>query len=397
VLLLAVSLEFSLRSAAEENYVHVVHNADEIVKALGDSRIDRVFVPAGVYRLGSRNIRMRTGSTLECSNPETTVLIYEGTDAAIIFDSVSHATLANCQIRLLGKGPARAIAFQNSTGDNKWNLIRHVSVQGAPLAEPVPHQIGLSFEASTKHALYWNVVEFLAAMNLDIGVKLSNLHSFSANGANDNTFIAVSAHHCRIGMEISRYSTENRVFGLSGSASGYSRENTLLIVGDEEHAPADFNMIFGLVSDQGTRGQAWNIQKGVQDTYIQGTDQSGIAPIDLGSNTVIERIGDGPSAFAVPQLKSKMPQPPSSVQHLRTAVGCSTRPVSGAACTSREFRWSVPFANADYTLSCTLSDVSGQPHIVGTHQTRFGFTVTIANDRAAASTAFVQCLAVGDQ
>src|SRR5689334_14245848 len=115
----------------EGHYATVAHTAEEIEKALSNSSVDRVFVPAGVYRLGSKSLRMRTGSTLECANPETTVLLYEGQGAAIIFDSVVHATLANCQVRVLTKAPARAIAFQNTTGDNKWNWLRHVSVQGA--------------------------------------------------------------------------------------------------------------------------------------------------------------------------------------------------------------------------------------------------------------------------
>ncbi|HEX3103643.1 MAG TPA: hypothetical protein VHQ22_04300 [Terriglobales bacterium] len=405
VLWVLVSSLVFISATAEDSYLRVARTVDEIEKGLADAKVDRVFVPAGVYRLGAKTLRMRTGSTLECANPETTVLIYEGGDAGIVFDSVAHATLANCQIRVLSKGPARAIAFLNTTGDNKWNLVRHVSVQGAPLDHPVPRQVGLAFEASTKYALYWNVVEFLTAMNLDIGIKLSNAGIFSVNGANDNTFVALSSHHCRIGMEISRYSTENRVFGLSGSASGYPGENTLLVVGDKDHAAADFNMVFGLVSDQGTHGQAWNIYKGVQDTYIQGTDQSGITPIDAGSNSVITRNGDGPSAMTIPELhtRSAVPEPhdrqmpAASMQHMHAALGCTTEAAVAAACTSPEFLWGSPFPSADYTMTCTLTGVSGQPHIVGTHQARSGFTVTIANDRAEASTANVACVAIADR
>jgi hypothetical protein len=377
---------FSLRCCPVDNaYRRVVRTVDDIEKALGDRTVDRIFVPSGVYRLGSKSLRMRTGSTLECANPETTILTYEGSGSAIIFDSVSGATLTNCQIRVLSKGPAQAIIFQNTTGDNKWNLIRHVAAQGAQTELPVPGQVGLLFEASTSKALYWNVVEFLVTMNLDVGVKLTNAGEFALNGANDNTFMAITSHHCRIGMEISKHATENRVFGLSGSASGYSRENTLLIVGDQTRTPADFNMIFGLVSDQGTHGQAWRIYPGVQDTYIHGTDQSGIGSVDIGSNSVIERIGAGASSYKVPNL-----------QHMRRPVGCTTRRSTGDSCTSPEFHWPAPFPNPNYTLTCTLSQVSGQPHIVGTHQTRFGFTVTIGNDRAEKSTGDVHCIAIAD-
>jgi hypothetical protein len=381
---------------SEDIPVRVARTVSAIEQALGDPAVDRVFVPAGVYHLPSKGLRMKTGSNLECANPETTVLIYEGAGAAIIFDSISHATLANCQIRILGKSSAQAVIFQNTTGDNKWNLVRNVLVQGAQLEQPVPLQIGLFFEASTKYALYWNVVDVLVAMNLDVGIKMGNAGSFSANGANDNTFVAISSHHCRIGMEISRYATENKVFGLSGSASGYNRENTLLVVGDEKHTPADFNMIFGLVSDQGTHGRAWHVYEGVQNTYIQGTDQSGIGPTDAGSNSVIERIGGGSSTFAIPELRTNKALASSKVQHMRAAVACSTQAVAGAACTSQELRWIRAFPTAEYSLSCTLSEVSGQPHIVGTHQTRHGFTVTIASDRAVASTGTVHCIAIAD-
>ena len=339
---------------------------------------------------------MRSGSTLECASPFTTALIYEGSESAIVFDSVSHATLRNCQVVLTGKGPARAIMFRNTTADNKWNEIHHVFVQGVQQPRPISGQVGLLFESTTTRAMYWNLIEMLTAMNLDTGVKLSDAPGFLSNGANDNAFVAITVHHCRIGMEISRAATENKIFGLSGSASGFIGENTLLIIGDEQHSPANFNMIFGLVSDQGAQGQAWHVYKGVQNNYIQGTDQSGIGSLDEGTNTVIERIGGGTSSFSVPQLRVQKSLSNLSIKHMRIPLGCSTKPDVADTCTSRELRWPTPFTDSKYTLTCTLSDVTGQPHIVSTHQSAFGITVTIGNDLPKISTGTVQCVAVDD-
>src|SRR5579871_5062094 len=95
----------------------------EDIQAMLDSADGHVYLKKGTYRLGKTSLRMRTGSLLQCSSPANTVLIYEGTEAAIIFDSISQAVIEDCQIQLHGKEPAQGIRFQNTTGDNKWNVI----------------------------------------------------------------------------------------------------------------------------------------------------------------------------------------------------------------------------------------------------------------------------------
>jgi hypothetical protein len=348
-----------------------------------------VNLPPGKYALGTTGLRMKTGVGLQCADPIHTLLFYEGNAAAVLFDSVISASLTNCQIRLDGTTAAQAIRITNQTSDTMWNTINNVLVVNSSSAAPVPGQIGLQLIAVAKHALYWNAVENLHIVNTETGVQVTNVPGFAETGPNDNTFTGVTVHHCKTGMEISNHATENRVFGLSGSASGLTDENTLLLVGDTTGAPANFNMIFGLVSDQGPAGRAWIINKGVTDTLVIGTDQSGKTSVDLGTNSLIERVGAGTSTLKVPQLTSS-----ALPKHLQSKLGCTTAAVIAATCTSPPLKWSNAFADANYTVSCTLYPTSGQPHIASIQQASGSITVTIATDKAVGSTGSVSCIAV---
>jgi hypothetical protein len=75
---------------------------------------------------------------------------------------------------------------------------------------------------------------------------------------------------------------------------------------------------------------------------------------------------------------------------------CPTAAAIGASCTSANINWVTPFADNFYILTCTLNNVTAQPHIVQTTQLAAGagFTITIAADTAVAANAGAHCIAV---
>jgi hypothetical protein len=381
----------SLLQAPTADLANAAGTSTTIQAAIDAASGGTVNLPPGKYLLGTSSVLMRTGVGLQCADPVHTLLFYEGNSAAIVFDSVIAASLTNCQIRMDGTTSGQAIRITNQTSDTMWNVVNNVTVVNSSSPLPVPGQIGVQITAVAKHALYWNTVQNLHVVNMETGVQLTDAPGFSETGPNDNTFIGLTLHHCKVGLEISNHATENRVFGLSGSASGLTDENTLLVVGDPSGAPANFNMIFGLVSDQGVAGRAWLINKGVSNTLVIGTDQSGKASKDLGANSVIERLGGGSSSLKLPQLSGG-----ALPKHLRAKVGCSTPAVAGAVCTSPALSWSSPFVDSNYTVSCTVFPTAGLPRILSIQQNPKSITVTITTDRAVMSTGAVSCIAVHD-
>lgn len=83
-------------------------------------------------------------------------------------------------------------------------------------------------------------------------------------------------------------------------------------------------------------------------------------------------------------------------KHKRVAVGCTTGAAIGAACTSAALAWTTAFADANYTIACTLTGPAGQPHISSVAQIAASFTVTIVADTAVGATGTVDCIAVHD-
>jgi len=88
--------------------------------------------------------------------------------------------------------------------------------------------------------------------------------------------------------------------------------------------------------------------------------------------------------------------PGAGMQHHRGPVGCATAAAPAAACTSGPQSWAVAFPDTNYSVSCTLEGVTGQPHIVSVSKSAGGFTLTIAADTAAAATASYDCVAMHD-
>ena len=76
---------------------------------------------------------------------------------------------------------------------------------------------------------------------------------------------------------------------------------------------------------------------------------------------------------------------------------CPTAPKVGAACTSGSLSWNTPFADANYTVTCTLSAATGQPHIVSYGSKRAGgFVLTISAETAERANSGADCIAIHD-
>lgn len=77
---------------------------------------------------------------------------------------------------------------------------------------------------------------------------------------------------------------------------------------------------------------------------------------------------------------------------------CPTGASPGDACTSNDLLWTTPFADNDYTVNCTLTTATGQPHLVKYSKLErgTGITLTIATDMAVAANAGADCTAQHD-
>jgi len=92
-----------------------------------------------------------------------------------------------------------------------------------------------------------------------------------------------------------------------------------------------------------------------------------------------------------PALKHKRFQAP-------LGGSCPTAASADAVCTSGNLNWTTPFADDNYTVSCTLTSPVGQPHISSYAKQAggAGIKLTIAADTAAPTDAGADCIAVHD-
>ena len=111
--------------------------------------------------------------------------------------------------------------------------------------------------------------------------------------------------------------------------------------------------------------------------------------------------------FTSPTFSTGVSNNGSGFKHIRFAGNlggtCPTGGAAGNACTSGNINWTTPFADNNYTVTCTLNGaMTGQPHIVSTtyQAAGAGITITIAADTAVAAnvapTGFTDCIAVHD-
>ncbi len=232
-----------------------------------------VQVRPGTYSFSSA-LSLASGQVIRCADPANTTLSWTGTGDAIIFDSVQEAAIENCTIKLGASATAVGVHFKNTTADNKWNRMSNVQFLSA---SNVTGQKGLVLDATTSSAMYWNQFYQISAVNVDQPIILTGACPGTNNGANDNVFVGLSLSSFSLGMQFLNCATENKVYSLSGSASGFVGSNTLLIVGDGTTG-VNNNQIFGITSDQGSSGQAYQVKAAALRTHINGvTDTSGVA------------------------------------------------------------------------------------------------------------------------
>ena len=89
-------------------------------------------------------------------------------------------------------------------------------------------------------------------------------------------------------------------------------------------------------------------------------------------------------------------QPGSGVQHMRGAIGCKTPATAGATCTSPPQVWVKPFADANYTLSCSVDSPTGVPVISSVSKSAGSFAITVAALTAVAAGGSYDCIGIHD-
>ncbi|HZQ69806.1 MAG TPA: hypothetical protein VFA68_14885 [Terriglobales bacterium] len=121
--------------------------------------------------------------------------------------------------------------------------------------------------------------------------------------------------------------------------------------------------------------------------------------LDLGTGTNKISVNRNAGSMYVPR---GMSSDASGYKHRRFPAplggSCPSAAAAGAACTSAGLNWGTPFPDNDYTVSCTLTTPSGQPHISSYSKLPGGrgIRLTIAADTAAAADAGADCIAVHD-
>jgi hypothetical protein len=86
----------------------------------------------------------------------------------------------------------------------------------------------------------------------------------------------------------------------------------------------------------------------------------------------------------------------SGTKHIRIPM-CTTTMAAGANCDT-PFKWATPFADANYTLSCTLNgDGSGGATLLNVFsKTAVGATLRLSNIAAHVETGVANCIAMHD-
>ncbi|HEX3156807.1 MAG TPA: hypothetical protein VHV32_19415 [Candidatus Angelobacter sp.] len=244
------------------------------------------FLSQGVYAQSANHITLKSGQELIGAGQFATTITCTGAGACITLDSTTTAVVEDLQVQIDTNAAALCLDMQNTTADSKWNRILGVQCQTSS-GTLTAGQIGFRMMASTNFALYWNTFVAVQALNLETGFQLTNLGAFTTNGTNDNKFYSLSCHFFTTCMSITKFATENQIYGLTGSASGNVANNTLLVVGNSSSA-ANWNAVYGLVADTGTGGQAYQITSGVSHTLLDDVvDAAGRASTNAGTATII--------------------------------------------------------------------------------------------------------------
>lgn len=264
-----------------------VSNYRSVQAALDDSLYGGAQLGAATYALGATGITIASGKELLGVNRNSSILTYTGTGCAVTLDSTDSALLRNIGIRVNStSSTARGICFKNTTADSKWNRIENVTVFQTHQSTPISGQVGLDFVYSTSpHAMYWNHVQQVTLGTWDKSIRL--LGSVSAtNGPNANTFVDVMSYQQEHGVSLEAYATENVFLSLFCSGSGYGGTDCIKI-GDGTN-PTNFNMFYGVTSDQGAGPVTYTVAANAVRNSLFVNSQSSGAGTDGGTGTVIQ-------------------------------------------------------------------------------------------------------------
>lgn len=356
----------------------------------------RVFVPEGIYDLGTSGANIPTGKRLEGSNRLGTIVRYSGTGCAFTMDSTNGSSLRDMTIQVnSSSATARCVCMLNTTATSEYNVVENVTcVQTKTPNSPVTGQVGFLMSASTTNGLYWNRWTNLEAGGWD---KSYRLVGYAANAPNQNYLSDLFSYASNYGLDISSFVQDTTVYGMRCSASGFAG-TTCLLVGDGTNQSVN-NAVLGLVSDQGVGPNAYNIQANAKGTFVLSDNESTGGDVDNGTNSTTLQLFASTSNLRVPQLtvnKSVNPQG-TALKHVRGAVGCTTAASVGASCTSSAQTWpGNSWADTSYTVACSLESPTGQPHVVAVSKATGSFTITIAADTAVGASANYNCVGMHD-
>jgi hypothetical protein len=167
-------------------------------------------------------------------------------------------------------------------------------------------------------------------------------------------------------------------------------------------APVTFNSQLN-VGAAGTLNFSTGAQMGGQvggsPTFTGSVGFTGNVTANGPSFNVANFVATGPAVFAtgVPRFDNGINNSGTGVKHKRGAVGCSTAASVGATCTSGAQSWAGnPFADTNYTLTCTLDTPTAVPVVSSVGKSTGTFTITIAALTASAATGSYNCTAIHD-
>jgi hypothetical protein len=165
-------------------------------------------------------------------------------------------------------------------------------------------------------------------------------------------------------------------------------------------APIDPAVAAILLTSQGNTAAADSNRLQFQDRLASANHTWTMQTVSTNLNFVRDGAAAAAAASALSLSPTGINGNSGGLKHHRFSSLSGTCPTAakvGAACTSAALSWPTAFADANYTVSCTLSSPTGQPHIVAYGSKRPGsFTLTIAADTASAANAGADCIAIHD-
>jgi hypothetical protein len=214
------------------------------------------------------------------------------------------------------------------------------------------------------------------------------------------------------------------IAAASGNTTNLTNAASVYAQGVSNNSTGTIANAYGVYAPQQTAGTArnyafygvgrWLLGHASGGTAIDAEDSTNVPrpflAIDNGNHTMITAISPAGlflqdstptnqmriSNSGVTISKSVM-NDAGGFKHKRFGATCVTAVSAGATC-GKAYTWTTPFADANYTVTCTLLGAVNVPTIVGIEsKASAGFTLKIATITAAAASAGeVDCIAVHD-